>query len=214
MRETKITPELLLSAYAAGIFPMAEGRDNSELFWVDPRLRGILPLDGLHISRSLRKHIRTASFDISFDRAFQQVVKACADREETWINAQIEDLYNQLSAQGHAHSVEVWQDGALAGGVYGVSIGGAFFGESMFSQRTNASKTALVFLLDRLRAGGFALFDTQFLTDHLASLGAVEISRNDYHRILMPALALDADFDTQPKVPSPYEVLQRNNQMS
>ena len=193
---------------------MAEGRDNDELFWVDPQRRGILPLNGFHISRSLRKHIRTAPYQVSFDKAFGQVVRSCADREETWINSQIEQLYNQLFDQGHAHSVEIWESGDLIGGVYGVSIGGAFFGESMFSTRTNASKVAMTYLTDRLNFGGFALFDTQFLTDHLASLGAIEISRQDYHRLLVPALALNADFNAADDIPSPQEVLQRNSQMS
>ena len=214
MQDFTLTPEILLNAYASGIFPMAVARDDPELFWVDPRQRGILPLDGFHISRSLRRRILSEQFDVTFDRAFSKVVTACANRSETWINDQIEDLYGQLHAQGHAHSAEVWADGHLAGGVYGVSVGGAFFGESMFSRRTDASKVALAYLVDRLNAAGYGLFDAQFLTDHLVSLGAVEISRRDYHRILHPALALKTDFDAEGAVPAPQELVQRNSQMS
>ena len=209
-----LTPEILLNAYASGIFPMAERRDEPELFWVDPRQRGILPLDGFHISRSLRRRILAEQFDVTFDQAFSNVVTACANRAETWINNQIEDLCGQLHAQGRAHSAEVWANGHLAGGVYGVSLGGAFFGESMFSHRTDASKVALAYLVDRLNVAGYGLFDAQFLTDHLASLGAVEISRRDYHRILAPALALKTDFDAPGAVPAPQELVQRNSQMS
>ena len=214
MQDFMLTPEILLNAYASGIFPMAEDRDDPELFWVDPRQRGILPLDGFHISRSLRRRILAEQFDVTFDQAFSKVVTACANRAETWINTQIENLCGQLHAQGHAHSAEVWANGRLAGGVYGVSLGGAFFGESMFSHRTDASKVALAYLVDRLNVAGYGLFDAQFLTDHLASLGAVEISRRDYHRILAPALALKTDFDAPGVVPTPQELVQRNSQMS
>jgi len=209
-----ITPELLLSAYAAGAFPMAESRDAREVFWLAPRRRGIIPLDGFHISRSLARRIRRGDYRVTIDTAFGDVVDACADRPETWINADIRRLYLQLFSLGHAHSVEVWMDGALAGGLYGVSLGGAFFGESMFSRRTDGSKIALAYLVSRLRAGGYLLLDTQFLTDHLASLGGIEISREDYHRRLEKALAADADFFRQPPDVSPSEVLQLRSQTS
>jgi leucyl/phenylalanyl-tRNA--protein transferase len=214
MKHTPLTPELMLRAYASGIFPMAEGRDDPRLFWVDPPLRGILPLDGFHISRSLRRRILRAPFRISFDAAFGQVVRGCADREETWINPTILDLCERLHTLGHAHSVEVWDGMALVGGSYGVALGGAFFAESMFSRRTDASKIALAYLVDRLRAGGFALMDTQFLTGHLASLGGIEISRTDYHQRLGDALDLRADFHWQGPVPRPQDVVQRNTQIS
>lgn len=209
-----LTPETLLRAYAIGIFPMAEERESDDIFWVDPRRRGILPLDNFHISRSLRRRIRRADYTIRTDSAFSQVVAGCADRDETWINAQIAELYAALHAAGFAHSLEVWQEGELAGGVYGVTLGAAFFGESMFSRRTDASKIALAYLVDRLRMGGFTLFDTQFVTPHLSSLGAVEISRADYHRRLLAALDKAADFDGAGPPPDPQELLQRSTQMS
>lgn len=208
-----LTPELLLHGYAIGVFPMAESRDDADVFWVDPRRRGIFPLDGFRISRSLARRMRRGGFEASVDRDFAAVVDGCADRAETWISAQIRQTYLDLHALGHAHSLEIWQDGALAGGVYGVTMGAAFFGESMFSRRTDASKIALAYLVDRLRLGGFALFDTQFLTGHLASLGAVEITRAEYHRRLERALAAQADF-TAPGTPSAQGVMQRNIQTS
>ena len=190
-----ITPDLLLQAYMSGIFPMAEGRDDPELFWVDPRRRGIFPLDRFHISRSLRRALRRPDHSVSFDRDFTGVLDGCADRAETWINDEIARLYEALFDRGQAHSVEVWdEDGVLIGGVYGVALGGAFFGESMFSRRTDASKIALAWLVDRLNLAGFSLFDTQFLTHHLASLGAVEVPRAVYHAQLSDALLLDANF--------------------
>jgi leucyl/phenylalanyl-tRNA---protein transferase len=191
----KITPDMLLRAYAMGIFPMAQGRDDPEVHWVDPRRRGIMPLEGMHLSQSLRKRLRRADYRVTTDAAFAAVVDGCAARDETWINATIHGLYLDLHRQGHAHSLEVWQDGALAGGIYGVVLGSAFFGESMFSNRRDASKVALAWLVHRLRAGGFRLFDTQFLTSHLASLGAVEIPRADYHRQLAAALTERGRFD-------------------
>ena len=209
-----LTPEILLSAYASGIFPMAEHQGDDDLFWVDPRRRGVLPLDGFHISRSLAKRMRSGRFTVSFDRDFAGVVARCADREETWINARLRDLYDQLHAGGVVHSVEVREDGALVGGVFGIAMGGAFFGESMFSRATDASKVALAYLVDRLRAGGFTLFDTQFITPHLASLGAVEISRDLYRKRLEQALAVPADFHRPGAVPEAYSVLQRNAQTS
>lgn len=191
----EITPEILLRAYAMGIFPMAETREDSAIHWVDPRRRGILPLDGFHISRSLARRLRSGAFRITTDRAFAEVVSACADRDETWISQRIQRLYQALHDRGQAHSLEVWQEDRLVGGVYGVTLGAAFFGESMFSRVTDGSKLALAHLVARLRAGGFRLFDTQFLTPHLASLGAVEIPRGTYHRLLAEALAEPARFD-------------------
>lgn len=202
-----LAPETLLRGYALGIFPMAESRDDTDVHWVDPRHRGILPLAGFHISRSLARHIRRAEVTVTADRAFDAVVTACADREETWISRQIQTLYRALHAAGFAHSLEVWEGDALVGGVYGVKLGSAFFGESMFSRRTDASKLALAWLVDRLRAGGFTLFDTQFLTPHLASLGGVEVTRGAYHRMLQDALGRSATFDPPGYSPSPSGVV-------
>ncbi|WP_276607133.1 leucyl/phenylalanyl-tRNA--protein transferase [Rhodobacter sp. SY28-1] len=198
----EITPDILLRAYAMGIFPMSDGRDDPEIHWVDPRHRGILPLDGFHISRSLAKCIRSGRFRITTDTAFDAVVEACADRGETWISRRIQRLYLQLHRLGFAHSLEVWEGEALVGGVYGVTLGAAFFGESMFSRRTDASKVALAHAVHRLRAGGFRLFDTQFLTPHLASLGGKEIPRAEYHRLLAEAVANSAAFDPAGYSPS------------
>ena len=208
-----LTPELLLHGYSIGIFPMAEHRDDPEIFWVDPRRRGVFPLDGFHISRSLARAMRRTRFTITTNTAFNDVVTGCADRADTWINAEIFSLYGQLHALGHAHALEVWEDDMLVGGVYGVTLGRAFFGESMFSRRDNASKIALACLVDRLNRGGFTLFDTQFLTPHLASLGAQEITRAAYHARLEMALMKTADF-TAPAAASPQEVVQRMTQMS
>ena len=208
-----LTPELLLHGYSIGIFPMAEHRDDPEIFWVDPRRRGVFPLDGFHISRSLSRAMRRTRFTITTNTAFNDVVAGCADRADTWINAEIFSLYAQLHTLGHAHALEVWEDDMLVGGVYGVTLGRAFFGESMFSRRDNASKIALACLVDRLNRGGFTLFDTQFLTPHLASLGAQEITRAAYHARLEMALMKTADF-TAPAAASPQEVVQRMTQMS
>ncbi|SER57492.1 leucyl/phenylalanyl-tRNA--protein transferase [Tranquillimonas rosea] len=210
-----LTPELVLQAYAAGIFPMAEARDDPEIFWVDPHRRGVLPLDGFHLSRSLRRRIRRMSYVATADRDFAGVVSGCADRDETWINDTIFDIYAALNARGHAHSVELWEGQHLIGGVYGVAIGAAFFGESMFSRRTDASKIALAFLVHRLRAGGFQLFDTQFITPHLETLGAIEIPRETYRAQLASALTGRADFQTLgPGLPTADQVLQRSTQTS
>jgi leucyl/phenylalanyl-tRNA---protein transferase len=192
---TEITPEILLRGYAMGIFPMAEGREDPALHWVDPRQRGVLPLDGFHVSRSLARRLRSGGLSVTADQAFAAVVTACAAREEMWISQRIQSLYERLHAMGRAHSVEVWQDGQLVGGVYGVVLGAAFFGESMFSRVTDASKVALYHAVQRLQAGGFTLFDTQFLTPHLASLGGVEIPRAAYHRMLAEAVERQARFD-------------------
>ena len=202
----EITPDSLQRAYAMGIFPMAEGRNDPDIHWIDPRQRGILPLDGFHLSRSLAAKIRSKAFEVTADRAFDAVVTACADRDETWISHRIQRLYLALHDRSRAHSVEVWQDGQLVGGVYGVALGGAFFGESMFSRRTDASKLALAHLVHRLRAGGFGLFDTQFLTPHLASLGGIEIPRAAYHRLLAKALPERASFNPPGYSPSAFEV--------
>lgn len=192
---------------------MAEHRDDPEVFWVDPRRRGILPLNGFHLSRSLRKAMRNTVFKITYDQDFARVVDGCADRDDTWINDKIRSLYITLHKSERAHSIEVWEDDALIGGVYGVVLGAAFFGESMFSRRTNASKIALACLVDRLKSGGFELFDTQFLTPHLASLGGVEITRRQYQTALRKARDQAADFNTAP-VRSVQEVVQRMTQMS
>ena len=199
---TTITPEILLRAYGMGVFPMAEGRDAPTIHWVDPRRRGILPLDGFHLSRSLRGRLLRPDYQVTTDAAFEMVLRGCADRDETWINPEIHALYMALHDEGHAHSLEIWQDGQLTGGVYGVVLGAAFFGESMFSAQRDASKLALVWLVHRLRAGGFTLFDTQFLTPHLASLGAVEILRAEYHDRLAAALVIPATFDPPGYSPS------------
>ena len=208
-----LTPELLLHAYSIGIFPMAEHRDDPDIFWVDPKKRGVFPLDRFHISRSLARRMRRGGYEISINRDFTGVVDSCADRPETWINDGIRDQYLELHNRSHAQSLEVWDGPDLIGGVYGVVLGGAFFGESMFSRRTDASKIALAYLVDRLRQANFTLFDAQFLTDHLASLGAEEISRTIYRRLLQSALKLTADF-TAPPVPSAQDVIQRNTQTS
>ena len=192
---------------------MAEHRDDPEIFWVDPRRRGVMPLNGFHIARSLARAMRRSTFHHTINRDFDGVVAGCADREDTWINAEITALYTALHHAGHAHSLEVWDGTALVGGVYGVTLGRAFFGESMFSRRTNASKMALAALVDRLRHAGFTLFDTQFLTDHLASLGAQEISRAEYHAQLDVAKRGTARFDAGGLV-SFQDVLQRMTQMS
>jgi leucyl/phenylalanyl-tRNA--protein transferase len=202
----ELTPELLLRAYAAGVFPMADSAEAEDVFWVEPRRRGILPLDGFHLSRSLRKRMRRDDHVVTVDRAFDAIIEGCADRDETWINARIAALYAELHRMGHAHSVEVWMQGRLVGGLYGVRIGAAFFGESMFSQARDASKIALAHLVARLRLGGFTLLDTQFTTEHLVSLGAVTVSRQVYRALLDEALGAPADFRSLPS-PSPAEAV-------
>ncbi|MCL7408212.1 leucyl/phenylalanyl-tRNA--protein transferase [Marivivens donghaensis] len=209
-----LTPELLLNAYASGVFPMSESRDDPEVFWVDPRFRGIIPIGGFHISRSLAKRMRRGGFRVSFDTAFEQVVEGCADRDETWISDTIFALYSALYKAGFAHSVEVWEGDTLIGGSYGVALGGAYFGESMFSRHTDASKIALAWLIDRLRLDGFTLFDTQFLTPHLASLGGIEIPRGEYRKRLKAALAEPARFNAEAPIERAYSVIQRSTQTS
>lgn len=209
-----VTPELLLQAYRVGVFPMAEHRDDPEMFWVDPRRRGVFPLDGFHISRSLAKTLRRDAYEVTLNAAFGDVIDACADRSETWINQDIRMLYTDLHDMGHAHSIEVWMQDRLVGGVYGVAVGGAFCGESMFSRERDASKIALAWLVDLLRRTGFVLFDTQFLTHHLASLGAIEITRAEYRAHLAQALLVDADITSAPLAASGQDVVQRNTQTS
>ena len=188
----------LLSCYARGVFPMADAREDDRVFLIDPERRGVIPLDGFHVARRLARSVRAEPFTVRVDTAFRAVVQACADakpgRTETWINHPIEDLYVRLHELGHAHTVECWSDGELVGGLYGVSLGGAFFGESMFSRARDASKVALVHLVARLIVGGYRLLDAQFMTEHLSQFGAVEISRLDYHRRLALAISADGDF--------------------
>ncbi|MEQ3750248.1 MAG: leucyl/phenylalanyl-tRNA--protein transferase [Celeribacter sp.] len=209
-----LTPELLLQGYASGIFPMSESRDDPEIFWVEPRKRGVLPLDGFHMSRSLARTIRRDIFTIRTDQDFEGVLHGCAAREETWINTPIRALYGALFDSGHAHSLEVYAGDTLVGGVYGVTLGGAFFGESMFSHQRDASKVALAYLVDRLRRGGFSLFDTQFITPHLASLGGQEIPRSRYITRLRTALEQVADFNAGGPIPSGQELVQRSTHTS
>jgi leucyl/phenylalanyl-tRNA--protein transferase len=200
--EHEITPELLLAAYAIGIFPMADSADDPSLFWVEPEQRGIFPLDGMVISRSLAKALRADPFEIRVDHDPDAIIARCAratpSRPRTWISLRLRDLYRGLWRDGHLHSVEAWREGALAGGLYGVALGGAFFGESMFHSEPDASKVCLMHLAARLRVGGFGLLDTQFVTPHLASLGAIEISRARYRRLVRRAVTARADFRAAP----------------
>ncbi len=211
---SEITPETLLRAYAAGIFPMAASRMDATIHWVDPQMRGVFPLHNFHISRSLMQEISKDNCTIRTNTAFEDVVSACADRPETWINESIKALYVSLHQMGFAHSMELWRAGNLVGGVYGVALGGAFFGESMFSRQTNASKIALAYLMHRLIAGGFRLFDTQFLTPHLQSLGAIEIPRAAYRGQLSAALQTHASFDPPGYSVTASGVLQRKTHTS
>jgi leucyl/phenylalanyl-tRNA--protein transferase len=210
-----VTPEILLRAYAAGIFPMAESAESPVLRWIQPHRRGIMPLDRFHVSRSLRKTVRQGVFKITADHAFEAVMRGCAEpapgREQTWINEESHRLYNALHAMGHAHSIEAWHGDELVGGLYGVSIGAAFFGESMFSRKTDASKVALVHLVARLRHGGYVLLDAQFITEHLQRFGAISIERRRYLRLLEDALGRDARFYRELGVD---EVLQSTTQTS
>lgn len=197
-RATIIPERTLLAAYRSGQFPMAETRTDDDIYWIDPPLRGILPLEAFHVPKRLARTIRSSRFRITVDNAFSEVMAACAmsapSRRNTWINPLIERSYANLHANGHAHSVEVWDDALLVGGLYGVSIGAAFFGESMFSRQTDASKVALVHLVERLRAGSYKLLDTQFITEHLTQFGAVEIARARYKALLAEAVDAKADF--------------------
>lgn len=193
-----VTPSLLLRAYACGIFPMADAVDDPTLYWVEPQLRGVLPLDRFHLPRRLARTVRSDIFEIRIDSDFEAIIDGCASprpgRRTTWINQTIRRLYGELFRHGHVHTVEAWRQGRLAGGLYGLKLGAAFFGESMFSVERDASKVTLVHLVARLRQGGFALLDTQFLTEHLGQFGAVEIKRNDYLKLLDDALRREAEF--------------------
>lgn len=201
--EFEITPDILLRAYSIGLFPMAESAEDQNLFWIDPEARGVFPLERMIVSKRLAKTIRSDRFEIRVDCNFEAVIEACADtaagREKTWINQRIKRLYRQLFAQGNVHTVEAWRDGTLAGGLYGVALGAAFFGESMFHRQTDASKVALIHLAARLAAGGFRLLDTQFVTPHLESLGAVEVSKEQYRVMLADAVGQSGNFWVWPK---------------
>ena len=198
--DVEITPELIVRAYQAGIFPMSEDAGDDDIFWVSPEMRGIIPLDGFHLSTSLRKAIRKSGFEVRVDTDFEAIIEGCAtvgaDRDSTWINRTIRGVYGELFHRGVAHTVEVWDGDDLVGGLYGLAIGGAFFGESMFHRRTDASKMAMAHLVERLNAGGFVLLDTQFVTDHLESLGGVEIPRALYEERLADALLLSGDWSS------------------
>jgi len=208
----RLTSDSLLRSYMLGLFPMADSTEAKELFWVDPDLRGIMPFEAFHVSRSLRKSLRKGNFEVTVDLNFKDVMEACREkrpeRPSSWINDEILELYCELHDRGHAHSIETRLNGKLVGGLYGVSLGGAFFGESMFSRVTDASKTALVHLVARLKAGGYTLLDTQFQTEHLSSFGAVEVPRGRYHTYLQAALETAADFYSLPVNTSPEAVLQ------
>ena len=213
-RRLKLTPSMLLNAYAQGIFPMAQSADDPEIDWYDPLLRGVLPLNAFHVPKSLAKRMRRRDYIVTTDQAFADVLEGCAARSETWINGRIRELYSALFQAGFCHSVEVWMEGRLVGGLYGVSLGAAFFGESMFSAKTDASKIALVHLMARLKVGGYQLLDTQFVTDHLKRFGAAEILREDYRRALYSAVRVEADFHRLPAGAAPQEVLQLSTQTS
>ncbi len=214
----EITPQVLLKAYACGIFPMAESADDPGMFWVEPELRGILPLDEFHIPRSLKKTLRKGIFEIRIDTAFLQVVDACAEanetRAQTWINQRIKVLYNELHGMGNAHSFEAWHDNQLVGGLYGVRLGQAFFGESMFSRMKDASKIALVHLVYEMRKSGFKLLDTQFTTQHLERFGVIEVPRDEYQEMLQDALVDEARFRTQEGGATSDSILQLLSQTS
>jgi leucyl/phenylalanyl-tRNA---protein transferase len=207
----EITPQVLLKAYACGIFPMAESAHDSALYWIEPQTRGILPLRHVHVPKRLRRTIRQAPYQVLIDTDFRGMLDGCAEsrpgRRSTWINQRIRALYDELFELGHCHTVEIWHDGRLAGGLYGVELGGAFFGESMFSDVRDASKIALVHLCARLAHGGFTLLDTQFVTDHLRQFGTIELERAEFHRLLEKALKVKADFFRLELTPSPERVL-------
>lgn len=209
-----LTPALVLRAYAAGVFPMADSASASDIFWVDPRRRGVLPLDSFHLSRTLKKRIQKGDFEVRIDTDFLSVIDACADRSETWINETIRQLYVDLHRLGHAHSVEIWEGGILTGGLYGVRLESAFFGESMFSRTRDASKIALSYLVARLRRGGFTLLDTQFTTPHLETMGARTVPRHKYHALLERALQRRADFFAMSERLTPQEVVHAITQRS
>jgi leucyl/phenylalanyl-tRNA---protein transferase len=209
----EITPEVLLKAYACGIFPMAESADDPGIHWIEPPLRGVIPLEGFHVPSRLARTVRSGRFEVRVNGDFESVIDGCAEpnrgRARTWINARIRTLYGRLHEIGHCHSIEAYENGVLAGGLYGVSLGRAFFGESMFHRARDASKVALVHLVARLKAGGFVLLDTQFVTDHLKTFGAIEVPRRQYHRLLEDALAGEANFAALPLGPSGGEEILR-----
>ena len=209
----KLTARAMLEAYAMGIFPMAASASEPELFWFEPTHRGVLPVGGVHVSRSMRQLLRQSRWQASIDRDFMGVVKGCADRDETWINDELLALYAELFALGHAHSLEIWQDDTLIGGVFGLSLGGAFFAESMFSRRDNASKAALIWLSAHLAGCGFTLWDTQYPSAHLASMGGRTITRADYRHRLALALRRKADITARP-LPDRQALLQAITQTS
>ncbi|MGE0765997.1 MAG: leucyl/phenylalanyl-tRNA--protein transferase [Hyphomicrobiaceae bacterium] len=208
----EITPEVLLKAYACGIFPMAESADDPALYWIEPQARGILPLDDVHVPKRLARTMRSGHFEVRIDTDFAGVIAGCAasrpGRRSTWINARIRHLYGALFEQGHCHTVETWVDDRLVGGLYGVALGGAFFGESMFSTQTDASKVALIYLVARLIYGGFSLLDTQFVTDHLRQFGTVELDKVAFHRQLARAVSKNANFHALDTAASPDQVLE------
>ena len=206
--------QLMLDLYADGVFAMAESADDPNVYWLNPQSRGIIPLDGFLISRSTRRMMCKMALHVRINDNFSDIVRACADRPVTWINAKLFDLYHQLHAAGYAHSLSVYDGQQRLGGVFGVALGGAFFGESMFSDRTNGSKIALAYLTARLRYGGFSVFDTQFITDHLASLGAIEITRAEYQQRLQPALKMNANFMALSPSASAYDVIHLSTQTS
>lgn len=214
----EITPQVLLKAYACGIFPMAESADDNALYWIEPEQRGVLPLDSVHVPKRLARTIRQNRFEIKIDSDFEGVIEGCAgsrpDRSSTWINDRIRSLYRELFELGHCHTVETWREGKLVGGLYGVHLGGVFFGESMFALERDASKVALVYLVARLRYGGFSLLDTQFVTDHLVRFGAIEVSRDKFQRLLEDALVDTGDFFALAPDASADSVLQLVSQTS
>ena len=214
MSDRSLTAELLLGAYATGVFPMADSRDDPDVRWVDPRVRGVLPLDGFHMSRSLARRMRSGNYTATLDVEFEAIVDGCANREETWINETIRELVIELHAMGHAHGFGVWSKGRLVGGMYGVALGGAFFGESMFSAKSDGSKMSLAWAVDHLRRTGFVLYDTQFNSPHLASLGVREVSRAAYRASLARALGASADISRLPLENDPQAVVQRITQTS
>ncbi len=208
----EITPQVLLKAYSCGIFPMAESADDPALYWIEPQHRGILPLNAVHVPRRLERTIRSTSFRVAIDSDFPGVIEGCASarpgRHSTWINSRIRALYQDLFDLGHCHTVEVWSGDRLVGGLYGVALGGAFFGESMFSTERDASKVALVHLAARLIHGGFVLLDTQFVTSHLRQFGTLEVERDEFHKLLDAALKVTADFNRLPRDVDPRRVLE------
>lgn len=217
-RSIDITPQVLLKAYACGIFPMAESASDPTLYWIEPEERGVLPLDQVQVPKRLARTIRQEKFEVRVDHDFDGVIAGCAakrpGRNSTWINSRIAELYRELFQMGYCHTIESWMDGCLVGGLYGVHLGGAFFGESMFSTERDASKVALVYLSARLMYGGFKLLDTQFVTDHLKQFGAIEISRTDFHKRLAAALQVHCDFHELPEDFSASSVLQLVSQTS